>query len=160
MPVTRKVWEFMVREPRTLRPDQTLLEAIVALSDLQKEIPGARTMIVVDEAGNLEGLVTMRRIVKNLRGVMWGLSYDDTRISDREFITEQVVAETRRRKVKQVMAKKVLTVKPHQPVTEAVEAMVENDVASVPVVEGRKVIGVVRLPDVFVGFAGLFKQFA
>ena len=58
--------DLMVHEVGGIRGDQTLGEAMQALVDLQtdKEVPNA--LVVLDEDGNYDGLLTARLLCKSL----------------------------------------------------------------------------------------------
>lgn len=58
--------DLMVHEVGGIRGDQTLAEAMQALVDLQaeKEIPNA--LVVLDEDGNYDGILTARLLCKSL----------------------------------------------------------------------------------------------
>ncbi len=52
-------------------------------------------------------------------------------------------------KVKQIMIKKVFTASPRMPIEEAAMAMFDNNIGSLPVVENKKLVGIISDRDLF-----------
>jgi acetoin utilization protein AcuB len=57
--------------------------------------------------------------------------------------------------VRQVMARAVITVTPQTPIQEAARLMVDHKIGGLPVVDGRKVVGVITETDIFRVFCSL-----
>jgi acetoin utilization protein AcuB len=150
MPLNRKVWEYMVKEPPTVAPSDSVGQALGLLIDLGKGLPGIQSLIVTDSGtGALRGVVTLRRIMEGLRKSVGRVTVPKGQsFWELPEITERLRQETQLVKVKDVMSKRIFQVKPYDPVGMAVEIMLENKIRGIPVVENQKVIGVIRITNI------------
>ena len=150
MPLNRKVWEYMVKEPPTVAPSDSVARALKLLVDLGKDLPGIQSLIVTDSGtGALRGVVTLRRMMEGLRKSVGKVSLEKGQIFwELPEITERLRQETQLVKVKDVMSKRIFQVKPYDPVAVAIEVMLEHKVRGIPVVENQKVIGVIRITNI------------
>ena len=150
MPLNRKVWEYMVKEPPTVAPSDSVARALKLLVDLGKDLPGIQSLIVTDSGtGALRGVVTLRRMMEGLRKSVGKVSLEKGQsFWELPEITERLRQETQLVKVKDVMSKRIFQVKPYDPVAAAIEVMLEHKVRGIPVVENQKVIGVIRITNI------------
>ena len=150
MPLRHKVWEYMVKEPPTVVPSDSVGRALQLMVDLGKDLPGIQSLIVTDAGtGALRGVVTLRRIMEGLRKSVGKVPLDKGQsFWELPEITERLRQETQLVKVKDVMSKRIYQVKPYDPVGLAVEIMLANKVRGIPVVENQKVIGVIRITNI------------
>lgn len=112
--------DVMSRPPETVRPDTLLREAAATLIE-----QGVGSVVVVDEADRIEGLLTATDFVRVVRD--GGASHDAT--------------------VGEFMRTGVVTTKRGRPVSEVVDAMLDQLVHHVPVVENGEVVGMVTTFD-------------
>ncbi len=150
MPLTRKVWEYMVKEPPTVAPSDSVGRALKVMVELGKDLPGLQSLIVTDSGtGALRGVVTLRRIMEGLRKSVGRVSLEKGQsFWELPEVIERLRQETQLVKVKDVMSKRIYQVKPYDPVGTAVEIMLANKVRGIPVVENQKVIGVIRITNI------------
>ncbi len=151
MPLSRKVWEFMVKEPPTVAPTDSLRRALDVLAELKKEVPGIQSLIVADAStGQLKGVVTLRRIISGLHKAVSAVpGAKDQAFWERPEAAQRLRQEADLVKVKDVMSKNIYQVKPYDSLAKAMDMMLEKKVRGVPVVESQKVIGVIRMADIF-----------
>ena len=137
--------DIMTREVITVRRETTVRELAELFASHQiSSVP------VVDEAGELLGIVTETDLVeqdKNLH-IPTVISLFDWVIyleSDKKFEKElkKVTGQT----VGDIFTEEVLTVTPGDPVSRAADIMTEQRVNAVPVVDGRKLVGIISRID-------------
>lgn len=155
MPTRRKVREIMV--PVTaypgVREDASVREVLDLLREGAAPEKGAwhgyQSVLVYDRRGTLVGLLTLRGLLKLVRlrhldrelralGVSWGAYY------------WQRHRETRGLRVRDLMRPvRAVTVKADDTVLRAALVMLSRHFNSLPVVDDGRVVGMVRLLDVF-----------
>lgn len=128
--MTTTLGAIMTPEPKTLRPDQTLLDAMCFLRD-----HGVRHIPIVDADGRLEGVLTDRDVKRATPSAL---------LSGQRQVWEEVVRGT---KVAKVMTRDVVTATPDTPLREGVRRFVEDRIGCLPVVEGARVVGIVTAHD-------------
>lgn len=128
--MARTLDAIMTRDVKTLRPDQTLLDAMRFLRD-----HGVRHVPVVDGYGALVGIVTDRDVKRATPSALLG---------DQRQVWDEVVSKTL---VSTIMTRQVITGAPDTPLREAVRRFVEDKIGCVPVVERGKVVGIVTAHD-------------
>ena len=130
-PVSRQVQEWMTATPHTCTPETTLADA----NDILDE-RGFRRLPVVDEAGNLIGM----------------LSRSDLRSASPSSITSLSLFEVNymwaKLTVSDVMAVDVATIAPTDSMKQAGELMLTHKVSALPVVEGRRLMGILTETDI------------
>lgn len=150
-----KVEEVMTKNPFTLSPDQTLREAAVKLADCN--ISGApvvgengEILGVLSEVDILEALKTHYKALRMLMPpeITFGISFVEV-VKERDAL--KAFQELKDVKVKDVM-KSPITVTSTEKVENAIKLMVEHKISRVPVVESKKVVGIVTRGDVIKGF--------
>lgn len=128
--MARTLGAIMTRDPKTLRPEQTLLDAMRFLRD-----HGVRHIPVVDGHGALVGVLTDRDVKRATPSALLG---------DQRQVWDEVVGGTQ---VSKIMTRDVITGEPGTPLRDAVRRFVEDKIGCVPVVERGKVVGIVTAHD-------------
>jgi CBS domain-containing protein len=177
MPLTRKVRDLLVplSEYAVTSPDKTLREAVPALRKLYCQVEdgrcteaGHRNILVIDNAGRLEGILDFKCILKVLipevagslterlesAGVSIAFAQADLPELDeaRSSFVARVLknAET---KVSDVMLRIRGTIEADADLMEALKLIFKNKITVLPVYDGGKVIGVLRESDLFLAVA-------
>jgi CBS domain-containing membrane protein len=128
--ITMKVRDLMTKDVFTLRSDHKL--------DLANDIMGwqrIRHIPVVDAMSNLVGLITHRDL---LRAAVSSLA----NISAKE--QKQIYGHIR---ISEVMTPQVATIGPDTNLSEAAAMMIEKKLGCLPVLEGRKLVGIITESD-------------
>ena len=122
--------EIMMGAPVTLKPQDTLDLAndLISLGQI-RHIP------VVDD-GRLVGLLSERDLLGAAAKAIFGLKQ-----KSKSALLKSVL-------IKDVMKKKVITVKPDTPIKEAARTMKEKKIGCVPVVSEGAVVGLVTVTDI------------
>jgi acetoin utilization protein AcuB len=129
----------MTSHPVTIGPDVSIAEAM----ELMKQ-EKVRRLPVIDKNRKLVGLVTHTDLVhaspsKATALSMWEISY----------LLAQI-------KVKEVMAKKVVTTTEDTPLEEAARLMADNKIGSLPVMRDGALVGMITESDIFRVFLEIF----
>lgn len=111
--------DIMTTQVITIRPDTTVQEAIKTL--IQIEISG---LIVTDEQGDIVGVVTERDML---------IAF--------EFVQQTQVP------VENYMNRKIISVTEDTTIEEVGKMLIHGDVRRVPVLRGKKVVGVISRRD-------------
>lgn len=128
--MARTLGAIMTRDPKTLRPEQSLLEAMRFLRD-----HGVRHIPVVDADGALVGVVTDRDVKRATPSALLG---------EQRQVWDELVNGT---PVSKIMTRQVITGEPTTPLRDVVRRFVEDKIGCVPVVERGKVVGIVTAHD-------------
>ncbi|MCW5774295.1 MAG: CBS domain-containing protein [Rhodospirillaceae bacterium] len=132
-----KVGDVMTRTVISVRPDGTVADAVGTM--LKARISG---LPVVDAAGALVGIVTEGDF---LRRTETGTERHRPRWLEFLLGPGPLAADyvrTHARKVEEVMTRDVATVAPSTPLEEAVRTMERKQIKRLPVVEGKRVVGI------------------
>ena len=105
----------------SISPDATVFEAIQLMAD-----KNVGALPVVDNS-RLIGIISERDYTRKV--ILKGLSSKDTRVRD-------------------IMAREVLTASPSDSTADCMRVMIEKQVRHLPVLEGTKMIGIVSIRDV------------
>ena len=124
------VREIMMGSPVTLKPDDTL--------DLANDVIslGRIRHIPVVEDGRLVGLLSERDLMGAAASQIFGLKQ-----KSKSALLRSVL-------IKDVMKKRVFTVKPETPIKEAAHLLAEKKIGCVPVVSDGNLIGLVTTTDI------------
>lgn len=125
-----RVRDLMTDHVLTIRPS----DSVELIYDTMGE-RSIRHLVVVDEEGDLVGVVSHRDLLRRTvveRGVL-PLSMERD--------------ELRRMRVEEVMTSEVETAEPDHPLHEAAQRMFDNKIGCLPVVEGYKVVGLLTESD-------------
>lgn len=129
----------MTRNPVTATPDMSIAEA----STLMKQEKVHR-LPVLDKEKHLVGIITEKDILYATPSPASSLS-----IHEMAYLLSKLT-------VKKLMSKNVVTITKDTTVEEAARMMVDQDLSSLPVLEGDKLIGIVTKSDMFKILLGLF----
>jgi CBS domain-containing protein len=120
--MSKKVHEVMTTEPRSVRLAATVRSAAELM-----ETEDVGSLPVIDEGGDLVGIVTDRDIV--VRVVAAGHNVDQARVSD-------------------ILTEHPILVFPDDPLDEAMELMAKHQVRRLPVVYDTQLVGMLAQADV------------
>jgi CBS domain-containing protein len=148
-----KASQIMVTNVITVTPEHSVQEVAEIL--LERHISGVP---VLNSAGEIVGIVSegdlMRRAdAETGHRRSWWLRL----LMGREGLAEEFVKE-HARKVSDVMSRKVITASPDTSVSDLAELLERNGIKRVPIVEGRKVVGIVSRANLLQALATLRKQ--
>lgn len=157
----KKVRDLMVslKEYPSIRENQSIKEAFTILKKNFEEGRGYRSILVLDEKNQLKGVLSMIDLLKAVEpkflklskpSAYQGLIQDDSTLSilweDLFFEESQKALQ---RPIKEVLTPIKAVVTPEDSLTKACFLLVSTDSRILPVIESGKVIGVIRLLDVF-----------
>lgn len=128
------VKDFMTRKVVYVSPDTTVAHT----ADMMRE-QGLRRLPVI-ENDRLVGVVTERTMAEASSSKVTSLS-----IYEMNYLLNKT-------KIRDIMARDVVTVSPYASLEDAVYAMMKNQVGILPVVEAGQVFGVITEKDVFKAF--------
>lgn len=150
-----RVRDLLTTDYETIGADETIHDAVDKLSELDRKCleqgtVGAKTLIVQDQEGYFVGLLTMLDILKAIEPPflreadhLFGIGWDG--------LFEEIVHQAENEKVGDSMteAEEIMSVDPDDRLIKVVELMVKHRLRRLPVLEEGKVIGVIRLYDIF-----------
>lgn len=142
--LTSKVRDIMSHPVVVVNEDDSLEDAARAMLTR-----GIGCVPVVDDGGRLTGILTESDFAGARRPLPFS-AFGAPQVLG-EWIpqegVEQILAEARRRSVSEVMTRDVVTIGEKDSVTRLVHLMIERELRHVPVVEDRRVVGVVTRRD-------------
>jgi CBS domain-containing protein len=124
------VRDLMKKDVVTLERNDSL-----ATADDVMRLGRIRHIVVLDEDGELAGVLSQRDLF--LGGLLKALGYG---VRAKSRALETLV-------VKEAMASEVVTTTPDTPLTDAASLMLARKIGCLPVVEGKKVVGIVTESD-------------
>jgi acetoin utilization protein AcuB len=133
------VRDRMTPDPITVSPELSIAEALEQMRN-----DGVHRYPVVDDKGKLVGIVTDEDLLYASPSSVTSLT-----VWEITYLLNQV-------KVKEAMAKKVITVKEDCPIEDAAGMMRENKVSGLPVMRGDQLVGIITESDLFDVFLELF----
>lgn len=122
----------MTRNPVTATPDMSIAEASILMK--QEKV---HRLPVLDKEKHLVGIITEKDILYASPSPASSLS-----IHEMAYLLSKLT-------VKKLMSKNVVTITKDTTVEEAARMMVDQDLSSLPVLEGDKLIGIVTKSDMF-----------
>jgi CBS domain-containing protein len=148
-----KARDVMATNVVTVTADQSVQDVAGILLD--RRISGAP---VVNAAGDLIGIVSEGDLMRRTdAGTAHRRSWWLRLFMGREGMAEEFVRE-HARKVADIMTHHVITAPPDTPVGDLAELLERNAIKRVPIVEGRKVVGIVSRANLLQALAALRKQ--
>lgn len=158
--------------------EATMLEAIIALDEAQKKLPPDRqphrAILAVDDRGNIVGKLGHLAFLKGLEpkysevGDLGMLSHVGL---SQEFISSMMenlnlwkgtfvdyVQRAKRTKVKEVMHSVTENISEEATISEAVHKIVMYQTLSLLVTRGEKVVGILRVSDLFSVMTGILRK--
>lgn len=126
------VRERMSCTPVTITDDVPITEALRLMRDRQ-----VRRLPVLDQEGNLIGIVSEKDLLYASPSPATSLS-----IYEMHYLLSQL-------RIRELMTTDVITVSPDTLLEEAARIMVDHRIGGLPVMEGRKLVGIITQTDVF-----------
>lgn len=126
------VKDWMTTDPITVSPDTSVMKA----SQIMKE-NNVRRLPVTDEEGHVIGIVSDRDLKEASPSKATTLD-----VHELYYLLSEL-------KVKDIMSRKVITIKPDDTVEKAAVIMLENKVTGLPVIEDGVIVGILSQGDVF-----------
>jgi len=146
----------MTRNVIVVHKDETLGQ--VAKKLVEHKISGAP---VVDSEGNVVGIISESDLLKHLKCLVnrrVGMRYlSDVAHSLSLFtllarrssdISREVFSKLRESKAEEAMTKHVISASPNETLEEAAALMIKNNIDRIPIIEGKKVVGIVTRRDI------------
>lgn len=151
-----KVREVMTSPVMSIPPETLVKDAAAMLAEKNVSgVPVVEDDQVVGVFTEIDVLRSIKTTKKDLRLVFPSIS--SLGIAFQEEVTQREIIEAYEEigntPVKDVMSKDVVTVNPEITVNEAIVMMVERKIQRLPVVEGRKLVGIVTRGDIIRGLA-------
>jgi len=152
-----KVEDVMTRKVITLKPSQTISEAVAELAE--HHISGAPVM---DEKGKTVGIVTEKDILnamktrsKSIEMVYPSLSVVSVAFVEKDTMKETMEAfnEIANLKVSDIMVRDYIFAEKGTDLAKVVEVMSKKGINRVPVLDSGKLIGIVSRADIIKGLA-------
>jgi acetoin utilization protein AcuB len=134
-----QVRDVMTANPITIDPEAPVEMAVATMRER-----GLRHLPVVDDADHLLGIVTDR----DLRGVILGPAVADYLPTGYSGRLRDQARRLDALRVRHAMTWTVLTTTPEAPVAQAAAIMADARVGSLPVVDGKRLIGIITERDV------------
>ncbi|QDA31054.1 CBS domain-containing protein [Thermococcus indicus] len=141
----KKTEEFMTKDVITLKPDDTVAKALATMRDHAiSRIP------IVNEAGKLEGLVTLHDLIIRFIKPRFKSQYG-------EVAGEKIPPFSMQ--LRDVMIRGVITARPEARVKEAVATMMENAIDGLVIVDdNNKVVGVLTVKDLLLPISRMVEK--
>ena len=125
----------------TLKPQDLLLKALEAMSRETGE-EALEEVFILDSEGKLRGVVTRRDLLNAATGVQSDLALNWAKLVENpQWLPDKTLGD--------ILHPNPVTTQPNAFLTDAANQMIINHVRSIPVVRSGKVIGILRLQDVF-----------
>lgn len=139
--ILMKVTDIMTHNPVTIRPDNTLREALEAM-----EQNDCHHLPVLSGEGHLVGIITARdcRLALRLPDIV------------QEYWRDEDLAN--RLLVGAVMTVAPITAEPEMPVVEAARLLLVHYVSCLPVMRGESLVGIITISDVLVAFVKMYRH--
>jgi CBS domain-containing protein len=144
-----KARDVMTRQFSALRPQMTVMEAMRLLKATGTE-EGNRVfgLVVLDDAGHLVGMLSMYDILPLLRPLNipnWE-SMDDQEV---DAFMDAICDRIKTTRVQAIMTPDVITITPDTHAVKILDIMIRRHIRRLPVLDGRQMVGVVYISDIF-----------
>lgn len=151
-----KVREVMSSPVKSISPETLVKDAAAMLAELNVSgVPVVENDAVVGVFSEIDVLRSIKTTKKDLRLVFPSIS--SLGIAFQEEVTQREIIEAYEEigntPVKEIMSRQVVTVHPDIPLNEAIVLMVERKIQRLPVVEDKKLVGIVTRGDIIRGLA-------
>ncbi|MBI4776243.1 MAG: CBS domain-containing protein [Deltaproteobacteria bacterium] len=146
MPMKKRVWELMDETLFTISQDASVADAIHRFTEMENKHAQCSALIAVDSNDAYRGLITPKQVLKRVKA-----AFDDScqegevRLLDR--FTHRCSLESRK-PLSEIMLQNV-DVAPSASLLDAFNKLMEDDLQVLPVVEGRKPIGILSIDSLF-----------
>ncbi|MFO8084695.1 MAG: CBS domain-containing protein [Desulfobacterales bacterium] len=142
----------------TLSPDNTIVDAVRMLQSASKQY-GRRVfgMMVTDENNRLVGMLSMYDIFLFLRPKhieIWG-EMDDIDLTG---VIEDALSRAKTIRTGDIMTTNLITITPDTSLMMIVDIMIKKHVRRLPVVDGKDIVGIVFISDIFDYLLAKFTQ--
>jgi PII-like signaling protein/predicted transcriptional regulator len=135
-----KVSEYMDKAPITAKPQQTVAEIISLMIN-----NGRALLPVINDQGNLLGVVQSEDLLAHMLNVHpGGFHFFGLRGNEQKQFSQDIKSQT----ASQVMRTTPPVVQEETSMFKATQLMLNQKLKALPVVQGEKLVGVLRLPDV------------
>lgn len=142
--------DVMVTTFDTIRHDAPIEEAIQTILHGKVRTTGHKTVsvIVVDDFGQLTGVISMYDILYHLRPDFLNLSVDaDTLLWEGQLA--KLVEKLKGKRVRQLMSANVTSASKNDHVMVVLDKMIKNKFRRLPILENNKPVGIIYLSDVY-----------
>lgn len=151
-----KVREVMSHPVTTINPETLVKDAAVLLSERNVSgVPVMQDEVIVGVFSESDVLRSIKTTKKDLRLVFPSIS--SLGIAFQEEVTQREILEAYEEvgnsPVKDVMSREVFSISPDITLNEAIMLMVEKRIKRLPVVEDRKLVGIITRGDIIRGLA-------
>ena len=133
----------------------TLNQAVIIVREAAIKYEGSfepRAVLVFDEKYHLLGILTLKDIVRGLEGDILG-GPEAATLSWKELVGEELQRQAQKQ-VSEVMSPFKVTVASSDSLVKALALMLQENVERIPVLEDNKVMGLIRLADLFKEISG------
>ena len=133
----------------------TLNQAVIIVREAAIKYEGSfepRAVLVFDEKYHLLGILTLKDIVRGLEADLLG-GFGGSALSWQELVGLKL-QEQAEKQVSEVMSPFKVTVSISDSLVKALALMLQENVERIPVLEGDKVVGLIRLADLFKEISG------
>lgn len=131
-----------------LNPEMTLKEAVEFMSSHKKPdgTIGVKGMLVVNEKGNLVGVISMEDILKAvipfyINPLLEEFTWEGMMLN--------MASKMCNKKVKEIMNKNIVTVEPTDPLMKCAEILIKYNLQRLPVVDKGEIKGIILIRDLY-----------
>lgn len=149
VPSRMRARDIMETRFHALRPGQSIAEAVKMFHDAsaaeQKKIFG---LMVTDEDSRLVGMLSMYDILLFVRpkhAGLWG-EMEDLPLEE---AFDELLERVKRIRVSDIMTTDVITIAPDTHAMVIADVMIKRHIRRLPVVDGRQIVGIVYISDLF-----------
>ncbi len=145
-----KVKDIMEPVIDVLSPKDTLKEAVNKMRVAKRGATkvGVKGMLVLDEKGNLVGMVSLKDILKMI--IPFYMSYSDLGDFTWDGMLEEMTKKVADKRVEEFMTKDVITIVEDAPLMECADMMVKHNLQRIPVInKDKRVVGIVYVRDLY-----------
>ncbi len=145
-----KARDIMEPMSDTLTPDRTIKEAVrvMKMAKRGEQRVGVKGMVVVDEEGNLLGMLSIKDILRAI--IPEYMKMAELGEFTWEGMLEKMAKRVEDMKVADVMTKEVITVEEDAPLMEVADTIVKKNLQRVPVIgKDGKPVGIIYVRDLY-----------
>jgi CBS domain-containing protein len=144
-----KARDVMTPQFYTLRPEMTITEAIryfqLAGREEKNKVFG---LVVTDDHGELVGMLSMYDILPLMRPTNIR-DWEDMDDNEVDTLMESICGRIKTTLVRDIMTPEVITISPDVHVVMILDIMIRRHIRRLPVVEARKLVGMVYISEIF-----------
>lgn len=141
--------DIMERRFQTLKPEQTIAEAVKAFQ-AASEAAGKKIfgLMVTDREDRLVGMLSMYDILLFVRPKHAGI-WSEMEELPLAAAFDELLERVKSIPVEELMTTEVVTVAPEAHILAIADLMIRRHIRRLPVVDGREVVGIVYISDLF-----------